>query len=62
MTDLVKTRHRKLDKINKGNKAWIETTFFNYEKVVIHCFHSDITLSDIFHLDLKAPSSLLYLN
>ena len=58
MADLVKTEQRKLDKINKGNKVWIEITFFDDEKVSIHCFHSDMTLSDIFNLDIKAPSNL----
>ena len=36
MADLVKTRQRKLDKINKGNKLWIEATLFDDEKVSIH--------------------------
>ena len=36
MADLVKTEQRKLEKINKGNKVWIEITFFDDEKVSIH--------------------------
>ena len=36
MTDLVKTRQRKLGKINKGNNVWIEATFSDNEKVSIH--------------------------